>query len=98
MINAMGLSVVLAYGGYSVIDVTDYKEFRKKITKLYDLRSKALHRAYHGHIGLSELIGFARIVAWLIISMVSFSLKGYSELQAVLRECRRIDDAESKKN
>jgi hypothetical protein len=95
VLNATGLSAVMTCGGYSVVDVADYREFKKKVKQLYDLRSKALHRAYHGHIGWPELDDFARIVAWLIISMVSLILKGYTELRAVLQECRRIDERES---
>jgi len=60
LLNAIGLSAVMAYGGYAVTDVTYYKEFKKKVTRLYSLRSKALHRAYHGHIGWSELEDFER--------------------------------------
>ena len=96
VLNATGLSAVMTCGGYSVVDVADYGEFKKKVTHLYDLRSKALHRAYHGHIGWSELEDFAQIVAWLITSMVSLTLKGYTELREVLQQCRRIDEKESK--
>jgi hypothetical protein len=89
--NAMGVATFLKFGGYSFDEYNDYRKLKSKIRKYYELRSLALHRASYQHIESEALETFAQMVAWVIIIMVSLSLRGYNNLVQIKKEAERLD-------
>lgn len=90
-LNAIGFAAILTFAGFRVIDVEDYSEFKARVKKLYALRSKGIHRAAFGHIETKDLNDLSYWVAWIIISMVSMSARGYRTLRQVYKETLRLD-------
>ncbi len=90
-VNARGIAAVLTYAGYSVTNEADYPRVKATLKKLYDLRSQAVHRGKVGHIGMEDLATFSRWVAWVIISMMALSERGYQTLRRVHEEVSRLD-------
>jgi hypothetical protein len=90
-LNARGIAAVLTYGGYGVTDPTDYPGVKARLKKLYALRSQAVHRGKIGHVGWEDLATLSRWVAWVIISMMALSERGYQTLRRVHEEVSRAD-------
>jgi hypothetical protein len=90
-LNAKGIAVILTYSGYNIADIRDYAALKKSIKRLYRLRSKALHRAHFGHIGIEDLNNLSYWIAWVIISMVALIEKGYKTLHQVHEQISRLD-------
>jgi len=49
-LNANGIAVILTFGGFKISEVKDYRQLKRRIKNLYDLRSEAIHRAKFGHM------------------------------------------------
>jgi hypothetical protein len=90
-LNANGIAVILTFGGYNIVDIHNYAELKKSIKRLYGLRSKALHRAHFGHIGTKDLNNLSYWIAWVIISMVALTERGYKTLRQVHEQILRLD-------
>lgn len=90
-LNAQGIAAVLTFGGYRIVEPRNYGSFKKRLKKMYKLRSKAVHRAKFGHIEFADLNDFSRWTAWLIFSMVALSEKGYKTLRQVRERTVRLD-------
>jgi hypothetical protein len=88
--NARGIAVLLTFA-LSINPVDDYPKLKARLKYLYGLRSKALHRARFGHVEISDLNDLSRWVAWVIISMMSLSERGYKKLRPVQEEIARLD-------
>lgn len=90
--NKKGLASILIFGGYEIYDVSDYKSLKVEISKMYDLRSKALHGAFHTHINYSDLILVAKWSTWSIITISSLSVEnGFTHLSEIKDQARRLD-------
>jgi hypothetical protein len=90
-LNAKGIAAILTFAGFRVVEVKEYPDFKRRVKALYDLRSKAVHRAQFGHIERSDLEDLSRWVAWIIISMVALSERGYKTLRQVKEQISRLD-------
>lgn len=90
-LNAAGISTILTFAGYGIVDQKDYPEFKRRVKRMYDLRSKAVHRAEFGHVETEELEDLSRWAAWIVISMVSLAEKGYKTLRQVHEQTSRLD-------
>jgi len=90
-LNAKGMAALLTFAGYSVTTPAEYPRLKARLKKLYDLRSEAVHRGRVGHIETEDLETFSRWVAWVIVSMMSLSERGYQTLRRVLEEASRLD-------
>jgi len=90
-LNAKGIAAVLTFAGFNIMNVEDYPTFKRRLKSLYGLRSQALHRAQFGHIQTSDLNDLSRWIAWMIISMVSLSERGYRTLRQVHEQTSRLD-------
>jgi len=89
--NAKGIAAILVFGGYQVIAVDKYADTKRRVKQLYKLRSTALHRGRFGHIDSTDIDEFSGWVAWIIISMVSLSVRGYTTLKQVNEQVLRLD-------
>jgi len=90
-LNSKGLAAILAFAGFKIIDVKEYPSFKRRVKGLYDLRSKALHRASFGHIQSKDLDDLSYWIAWIIISMVSLSERGFRTLRQIHEQVARLD-------
>jgi hypothetical protein len=89
--NAKGIASTITYGGYRLAVPSEYGETKRRVKRLYALRSKALHRAQFGHVKTSDLDELAAWVAWIIVTMVSFSQRGYTTLRQLAEQIVRLD-------
>lgn len=92
--NARGISSILVYGGYSHEKYGDYEQLKRKIKNYYRLRNRVVHYAEYVHIDDILLEEFSFIVAWVIITMVSLSDRGYAKLADVQKEADKLDQRE----
>jgi hypothetical protein len=88
---AKGFTTILTFAGYKIVELADYPSFKRRVEKLYDLRSKAIHRGFFGHVGMKDLDDFSRWIGWIIISMFALSKRGYSTLRQVQEQTLRLD-------
>lgn len=82
-----GLSGVLIYGGFNFFLEEKSSYLKSRISKLYDLRSRAVHGAAHYHVTERDVADLSQWVAWLIVNMLSFTKRGYKdpkEIKAVV--------------
>jgi hypothetical protein len=86
-----GLSSILVFGGFRFVPPSEYNVLKNKISNLYSLRSRAVHRGAHQHITEQEVAQFSQWVAWLIISMVALVELGYTKLHEVRTQTERLD-------
>jgi hypothetical protein len=89
--NAKGIAATLAFGGYKVVEANEYRDTKERVKALYALRSKALHRGRFGHIDSADIDELSVWVAWIIVSMVSLSVRGYMTLKQVNEQVLRLD-------
>ena len=90
--NAKGIASILVFGGYRVLEPGQYGDTKRRVEDLYDLRSQALHRAQFGHVDTSDLNQLSSWVAWIIVTMVSLSQRGYKTLEQVKEQVVRLDN------
>ncbi|MFZ0931737.1 MAG: hypothetical protein WAN11_24280 [Syntrophobacteraceae bacterium] len=91
-LNARGIASVLVFAGYQMVSPQEYPLFKRRIKHLYGLRSKAVHRAEFRHIETADLDDLSHWVAWVIISMVALSERGYETLAQVYEQTSRLDE------
>jgi hypothetical protein len=91
-----GLATVLIFGGFNFIPSAEYGAFKRKVTKLYAHRSRALHRATFEHVSSRDVADLSQMVAWLVVTMTSLSRRGYSTLKAVNEQAARLDSIQSR--
>lgn len=86
-----GLASILVFGGFRLIPPDEYNTLKKRISKLYSLRSQAVHRGTHQHIKELDVAQFCQWVAWLIFNMVNLVGQGYTTLKEVKEQTDRLD-------
>ncbi|MDT4867395.1 hypothetical protein FQZ97_1023030 [compost metagenome] len=69
---------MLIYGGWRLAGPDEWRRLRKTIDRLYDLRSKAVHDARHGHIRYSDVVTVSKWAAAVIIGVGALDLMGYT--------------------
>lgn len=95
---SVGLATVLVFGGYRFVPSDEYANTKKRIAKLYDLRSRAVHRGLYRHVSDQDSACLSQWVAWMLINMVTFVLHGYTQLEQIKAICERLEDRESTPN
>lgn len=81
----------MTFAGYRILDPKDYPKFKRRLKSLYDLRSRAIHRAEFGLVENSDLEEFSQWIGWLVISMAALAERGYKTLSAVNEQAVRLD-------
>ncbi len=90
-LNAEGFAAILTFAGFKIVEPKEYPTFKRRVKNLYDLRSKAIHRGFFGHVQTRDLDDLSRWIAWIIISMFSLSKRGYRTLRQVRQQTSRLD-------
>lgn len=86
-----GLAAVLVFGGFEFVPLTAYAATKKRIVKLYDLRSLAVHGASLRHVSELDAANLSQWVAWMLLNMVSFVERGYTQVEQIKEICERLD-------
>lgn len=89
--NARGIATLLTFVGYGIIEPKDYLRFKRRLKSLYELRSRAIHRAEFDLVENADLEEFSYWVAWMIVSMIALAERGYGTLAAVKSQAHRLD-------
>jgi hypothetical protein len=89
--NARGIATLLTFVGYGIIEPKDYLKFKRRLKSLYELRSRAIHRAEFDLVENADLEEFSYWVAWMIVSMIALAERGYGTLAAVKNQALRLD-------
>lgn len=92
-----GLTSILVFGGFQFVSPTEYSSVKKQIVRLYGLRSRAVHRGFHEHATERDVAQFSQWVAWMIITMVALTERGYTTLKEVKTQTERLDRLEKQK-
>lgn len=87
---AKGISNLLTYGGFNIISVSDKDKVFSEIKKMYDKRSKIIHRGLRNQISYEELSGICKYAVWVIISLLAVRKLGYSTLEQLQIETNRL--------
>jgi hypothetical protein len=91
--NVRGIAITLTFAGYQVGSVEEYPKLKRRLKELYDLRSRAVHRAEFDGVQLQDLQDLSRWVGWVIISMMALAQRGYSLLKQVKEQTDRLDSS-----
>lgn len=91
---SVGLASVLVFGGYQFVPIADYAGLKHRITKMYDLRSQAVHSASHDHVTAKDVAVISQWAAWLIVNMLALIARGYESPDQVLATARMLDLAQ----
>lgn len=86
-----GLASVLVFGGYNFVPATEYGSLKRKITKLYSLRSRAVHGAAYEHVSERDASDLSQWVAWMLINMVMFVERGYTKVAEIKKITDQLD-------
>ena len=89
--NVKGITAILLFAGFNVITPEQSRKTKKRIEDLYDLRSRALHQATFHEISNKDLCELSHWIAWVIISMVALSQKGYKTNRQVMEQVERLN-------
>ncbi len=85
-----GLSAVLVFGGFRFVEFKEIKHLRSRITKLYDLRSEAVHDAAVGHVEVKDVVELSKWAAWLVLELVALRELGYKTRREIKEQSDRL--------
>jgi hypothetical protein len=88
---SVGLACVLVFGGYKFVAEQDYETLKKRIANLYKLRSRAVHRASHQHVSYTDTADLSKLVAQMILNMISFAEQGRKDVKEIKKATDQID-------
>lgn len=71
-----GLTALLAHGGYRFYNPSEIKFLEREFERLYDLRSRAVHDARHGHVKAVDVTTLSKWASWVIIEVTSMASRG----------------------
>jgi hypothetical protein len=90
---ASGLATVLVAGGFGFFPADEYTTLKKRITKLYTLRCRALHGGSYLHVTDRDVADLSQWTAWMVITMLSLVERGYLSPEQVRGQTERLDAA-----
>lgn len=90
--NAMGIVGLLTYGGFNVLSETEYTNEKSKIKKMYQLRSKAIHRGSYTDINNSMRSDFSFMISWVVVTIVGLHAQGFKEMQEILKKIIQLEN------
>lgn len=95
-LNVSGIASILVFSGFQIVEFKDYGTAKKRLKALYNLRSRALHRAEYDQITASDIDELSHWIAWVIISMMTLTKQGYRTLAQIREQCARLDSQVSR--
>lgn len=73
---ALGLVALLTFGSFPRMDKNDWESNISTTKRLYNLRSRAVHKASHNHVTEADVILMSKWSAGLILNVVYLSANG----------------------
>lgn len=89
---SVGVASVLVFGGYGFAQQDEYSQLKKRVEKLYDLRSDAVHEAKRDHVTEQDVIELSGFAARLLYNALSFVERGYQRPEEIKQHCMRLDE------
>ncbi|MBN6150799.1 hypothetical protein JR065_10640 [Xanthomonas sp. AmX2] len=86
-----GLATTLVAGGYEIYPPDAYFNLKKRISKLYIARCKAVHQGHHDHVSWKDVSDLSEWCAWLILTMLSLLERGYISTKEIRVQIDRLD-------
>ncbi|MCC4608772.1 hypothetical protein LL967_12930 [Xanthomonas campestris pv. zinniae] len=86
-----GLATVLVAGGGDFFRPDEYVSLKRRITKLYAMRCRALHGASYQHVTSRDVADMSQWTAWMLLIMTSLLQRGYSSPESVKFQTERLD-------
>lgn len=87
---AMGVAILLSFGGYRFIEIGNVKTIIKAMMKLYKKRSLIIHRGSFGHVSPNELSEICKYAVWSVLTCLGLRTQGFKSLKQVRRETLRL--------
>lgn len=86
-----GLATALVAGGGSFFKADEYGTLKRRITRLYTLRCRALHGASYSHVTAQDVADLSQWTAWLLLVVAELVDSGYTTTEEVRVQTHRID-------
>ena len=86
-----GLATVLVAGGGDFFRPDEYASLKRRITKLYAMRCRALHGASYQHVTSRDVADLSQWTAWMLVTMASLLQRGYCSPGDVRVQTERLD-------
>lgn len=87
-----GIAVLLAFGGYRFIETSEVETMLKTVERLYDKRSKVVHRGIYEAVSPMELAEVCKYAVWSILTCFGLMSSGYETLEQTKNETNRLYD------
>ena len=85
-----GISITLAFSHDQFIEVSETLTIYKRISYLYNKRSKIIHTGFRQSITAQELSEICKYTSYVILSLFDFRNLGYTELKQIGRDIERL--------
>jgi hypothetical protein len=85
-----GTAIRLVHGGYQFTPVEQYWDLRRQIDKLYDKRSKIIHRGVQGRISYQDVTDICKYSTWIILETLFLRSQGYTNFDQIRSETERL--------
>lgn len=85
-----GIAMMLTFGGYRFIEISDVKKIFKVVDKLYDRRSEIIHRGSYGKVTPIELSEICKYATWCVLTCFGLRTQGYETLEQIRKETKRL--------
>lgn len=89
---SVGVAAVLVFGGFSFARFDEYKDLKKRVARLYALRSRAVHRASVNHVTDRDVVELSRYASQLLWNAVSFVERGFRTPDEIKRHGEGVDE------
>ena len=86
-----GLATVLVAGGGDFFRPDEYVPLKRRITKLYAMRCRALHGASYQHVTSQDVADMSQWTAWMLVTIASLLQRGYCSPEDVRVQTERLD-------
>ncbi|QQQ52336.1 hypothetical protein JJQ97_09030 [Pseudomonas syringae] len=87
-----GITSMLTYGGYRFSNIDEWEVLGRRISKLYDLRSSAVHDARHDHISMKDVVDVSKWSAFVIMEISMLIKGGLTNRKQLLEEVDRLQE------
>jgi hypothetical protein len=83
---AKGVSRINALWDYKVIQISEIHEVSKKVERLYDVRSRIIHRGLTRTVNELQLVEICKYTSWTILNLLDLHSRGYTTLEQIDRD------------
>jgi len=85
-----GITSLLTYGGYHFSNPGEWEVLDRRVSKLYDLRSSAVHDARYDHISMKDVVDVSKWAAFVIMEVSMLITGGFTTRKKLQEEVDRL--------